>query len=249
MSLLPTPRRALAVMAHPDDIEFMAGGLIAQWSRAGVELHYCLLTDGNSGSRDPNLTPAALAGLRREEQRAAGALFGVASYTFLGHVDGRLTPTVDLRLEIARVIRRVRPDAVVTCDPRFFYSPFYINHPDHRAAAEATLAAVMPLANTRLAALELLEEGLEPHDVGHVYIASPDRPTHWLPLSEQDLGRKIAALQTHRSQMQGWDAAKMIRDFAAGAAEQARAAGVACELAEAYVYVALRRMPDEAQAL
>jgi LmbE family N-acetylglucosaminyl deacetylase len=235
-----TPRRALAVMAHPDDIEFMAGGLIARWAREGAELHYCLLTDGNSGSRDPSLTPAALAELRREEQRAAGELFGVAGYTFLGHTDGRLVASVDLRLEIARVIRRVRPDTVVTCDPRFFYSPFYINHPDHRAAAEATLAAVMPLANTRLAALELLDEGLEPHDVSGVYLASPDRPTHWLPVDEQDFDRKIAAMRAHRSQMVGWDAGKMLRDFAVAAAAQAREQGVACELAEAYVYIALR---------
>ncbi|KPV52017.1 hypothetical protein SE17_17975, partial [Kouleothrix aurantiaca] len=133
MTTLPTPRRVLAVMAHPDDIEFMAGGLISRWARLGAELHYCLLTDGNSGSRDPSLTPAVLAELRRAEQQAAGALFNVASYCFLGRIDGRLA--------IAREIRRVRPDTVVTCDPRFFYGPTYINHPDHRAAAEATLAA------------------------------------------------------------------------------------------------------------
>jgi LmbE family N-acetylglucosaminyl deacetylase len=249
MSLPPTPRRALAVTAHPDDVEFMAGGLISRWARSGVELHYCLLTDGNSGSRDPALTPAALAELRRVEQRAAGEIFGVVGYTFLGHPDGRLVATVDLRLEIARAIRRVRPDAVVTCDPRSYYSPFYINHPDHRAAAEATLAAIMPIANTRLAALELLDEGLEPHDVSHVYLAIPDRPTHWIPLEEQDLDRKIAAMRAHTSQMGNWDAAKMIRDFAAGAAEQARANGVECELAEAYVYISLNRMPQEAETL
>jgi LmbE family N-acetylglucosaminyl deacetylase len=244
-ALTVTPRRALAVMAHPDDIEFMAGGLIARWARDGVELHYCLLTDGNSGSRDPNLTPAALAELRRVEQQAAGALFGVASYAFLGHPDGRLVASVDLRLEIARVIRRVRPDALVTCDPRFFYSPAYINHPDHRAAAEATLAAIMPIANTRLAALELLDEGLEPHDVAHVLIAAPDRPTAWLPLSEQDLDRKIAAMYAHTSQMGGWDTAGLLRGFAAQAAEQARANSVECELAEAYVHIAMRGAPVE----
>ena len=236
-----TPRRVLAVMAHPDDIEFMAGGLVSQWARAGAELHYCLLTDGNSGSRDPNTTPAALAELRRAEQRAAGAIFNVASYSFLGHTDGRLVASVDLRLAIAREIRRVQPDTVLTCDPRFFYSPMYINHPDHRAAAEATLAAIMPIANTRLAALELLEEGLEPHDVGSVYLAIPDQPTLWVPLEEQDLDRKISAMRAHASQMGNWDAAGMIRGFAAQAAEQARANGVACEFAEAYVRIALRQ--------
>jgi LmbE family N-acetylglucosaminyl deacetylase len=231
-------------MAHPDDIEFMAGGTIAQWARAGAELHYCLLTDGNSGSRDPNANPVALAQIRRAEQRAAGALFDVASYTFLGHQDGRLVASVELRLEIARVIRRVRPDTVLTCDPRYFYSPSYINHPDHRAAADATLAAIMPLANTRLAALELLEEGLEPHDVGTVYLAIPDRATLWVPLEEADIERKVAAMSAHTSQLGDWDAAGMLRQFAAAAAEEARAHGVECKLAEAFVCIRLRSAAD-----
>ncbi|HNP70916.1 MAG TPA: PIG-L family deacetylase [Kouleothrix sp.] len=237
------PRRALAVMAHPDDIEFMAGGLVSRWARAGTELHYCLLTDGNSGSRDPSLTPAALATIRRAEQQAAGAIFGVSSYAFLGHTDGRLVASIELRLAIAREIRRVRPDAVLTCDPRFFYGPSYINHPDHRAAAEATLAAVMPIANTRLAALELLAEGLEPHDVAEVYMAIPDSATLWVPLEKQDLDRKIDAMRAHASQLGGWDAAAMIRQFAEGTAQQARANGVECALAEAYVRVVLRQPP------
>lgn len=237
---IPTPQRALAVMAHPDDIEFMAGGLVSRWAREGAELHYCLLTDGTGGSRDPSLTQAALAELRRAEQRAAGALFGVASYTFLGEPDGRLVASIALRLAIARVIRQVRPDTVLTCDPRFFYGPTYINHPDHRAAADATLAAVMPIANTRLAALELLDEGLEPHDVARVVLAIPEQPTSWAPLAEADLERKIAAMQAHVSQVGGWDAASMIRQFARAGAEAARAAGVDCELAEGFVQIMLR---------
>ena len=241
-ALPPNPQRVLAVMAHPDDIEFMAGGTVARWARAGTELHYCLLTDGNSGSRDPNASPAALAVIRRAEQRAAGALFDVASYTFLGHPDGRLVASIDLRLAIARVIRQVRPDTVLTCDPRFVYSPWYINHPDHCAAAEATLAAIMPIANTRLAALELLEEGLEPHDVGAVYLAIPDRATLWMPLEQADMNDKIAAMRAHKSQVGDWDASKMIHDFAQqAAAEAARAHGVECELAEAYVRIVLRQ--------
>jgi LmbE family N-acetylglucosaminyl deacetylase len=244
-TLPPNPQRVLAVMAHPDDIEFMAGGTVARWARAGTELHYCLLTDGNSGSRDPNATPAALAEIRRAEQRAAGAIFNVASYTFLGHPDGRLVADIDLRLAIARVIRQVRPDTVLTCDPRFVYSPWYLNHPDHRAAAEATLAAIMPISNTRLAALELLEEGLEPHDVGAVYLAIPDRATLWMPLEPADMEGKIAAMRAHKSQLGDWDASKMIHDFAVQAAVEARANGVECELAESFVYIGLNRLPSE----
>jgi LmbE family N-acetylglucosaminyl deacetylase len=240
-ALPPNPRRALAVMAHPDDIEFMAGGTVARWAREGVELHYCLLTDGNSGSRDPSVTAEALADVRRREQQTAGELFDVASYTFLGYTDGRLVPSIQMRLQIARVIRQVRPDTVVTCDPRYFYAPFYINHPDHRAAAEATLAAIMPIANTRLAARELLDEGLEPHDVQSVYLAAPDRATLWLPLSDEDFARKLAAMRAHESQVGGWDMEKMLRNFAQLAAQDARANGVECDLAEAFVYIALGR--------
>jgi LmbE family N-acetylglucosaminyl deacetylase len=245
MTSLPTaPRRALAVMAHPDDVEFIAGGLVSRWARAGTELHYLLLTDGNGGSRDPDVTPEALAAQRRDEQRAAAALFG-AQCIFLGHQDGRLVADVALRLQIARVIRQVRPDALLASDPLFFYTPRYINHPDHRAAAEAALAAVMPIANTRLAAPELLEEGLEPHDIHDIYLASAAHPTLYVPVEEPDMERKLAAMGLHTSQMGGWDFEGMLRGFAAQTAVEARRAGVECELAEAFVYINLGRPSSE----
>jgi LmbE family N-acetylglucosaminyl deacetylase len=227
-------------MAHPDDIEFMAGGLVARWARAGTELHYLLLTDGNGGSRDPNETPESLALQRREEQRAAAALVG-AQCTFLGHPDGRLVADLGLRLQIARAIRQVRPDALIAGDPQFFYGPTYINHPDHRAAAEAALAAVMPIANTRLAAPELLAEGLEPHDLTEVYLAAAAHPTLYVPIEQADLEQKIAMVRAHRSQVAHWDFETMVRSFASRAAETARTAGIDCELAEAFVYINLRR--------
>lgn len=238
---LPIPRRVLAVMAHPDDIEFMSGGLVAGWARAGAELHYLLLTDGNSGSRDQNANPEQLATLRRDEQRRAGALLGVKSYTFLGHPDGRLVNTIELRLQIARIIRTVQPDTVLTSDPLFVYSPFYINHPDHRAAGDATAAAIMPLANTRLAALELIDEGLEPHDVEMVYFAAAAKPTHWVAVETQDFEQQVATMRCHESQIGAWDFTTMLRDRAAEAAREARASGVECELAEGYVVINLKR--------
>jgi LmbE family N-acetylglucosaminyl deacetylase len=241
MTSLPTPpRRALAVMAHPDDVEFMAGGLVSRWARAGTELHYLLLTDGNGGSRDLNVTPEALAAQRRDEQRAAATLFG-AQCIFLGHQDGRLIADVALRLQIARVIRQIRPDALLTSDPLLFYTPRYINHPDHRAAAEAALAAVMPIANTLLAAPELLEEGLEPHDIHDIYLASAALPTLYVPVEAPDMERKLASMGLHTSQIGGWDFEGMLRGFAAQTAVEARRAGVECELAEAFVYINLRR--------
>jgi LmbE family N-acetylglucosaminyl deacetylase len=229
-------------MAHPDDIEFMCGGLIARWARAGTRIHYCLLTDGTSGSRDPDMAPEALAAQRRAEQRAAGAIFEVAGISFLGHPDGRLVPTVALRLEIARVIRQVRPEAVVTSDPRFFYNSWYINHPDHRAAGEATLAAIMPLANTLLAAPELRAEGLEPHDVREVYLAVPAEPTLFVPLEPEDLERKVAAMRAHASQVAQFpEFEQLLRQMARDTAAQARASGVTAHEAEAYVRVGLAR--------
>jgi LmbE family N-acetylglucosaminyl deacetylase len=242
----PLPERALAVMAHPDDVEFMAGGTMARWARAGVELHYCLITDGNAGSRDPSLTPERLAELRRIEQRRAADMLGVASCTFLGYHDGRLIDTLELRLQIARVIRQVRPDTVVTSDPLFYYSPWYINHPDHRAAGLATMAAVMPLANTRLAAPELLEAGLEPHDVTYVYLASAAQPTYWSALEQQDFEQKLATLAVHESQMGNWDFRSMAREFAEQQAAAARMAGVECGLAESFVVVNLGGRPGVA---
>jgi LmbE family N-acetylglucosaminyl deacetylase len=113
----PRPRRVLVVAPHPDDAEFMAGGALAHWQSKGASIHFLLVTDGVSGSRDPNQTPTQLAATRREEQCAAARVYGSDDVTFLGYPDGRVESTLELRWDIARVIRRVRPDVVVTQDP------------------------------------------------------------------------------------------------------------------------------------
>ena len=143
---------------------------------------------------------------------------------------------------LARVIRQVRPEAVITSDPRFYYSEWYANHPDHRAAGEATLAAIMPFANTLLATPELLAEGLEPHDVHEIYLAAPDRPTLYAPLDPVDLERKAAAMRAHASQVAQFPGfADLMASMARQTGDLARASGVECELAEAFVYINLRR--------
>lgn len=245
MTIDQPPARVLAVMAHPDDIEFMAGAAVASWAARGAELHYLLLTDGDSGSRDPEMSRERLIALRRAEQERAAELMGARSVHFLGQRDGRLVPTVELRLAIARAIRAVRPDAVLTSDPRFFYSDEYINHPDHRAAGEATLAAVMPLANTRLAAPELLDEGLEPHDVATVYLAAPAEANYWVGVGEADVERQVAAMGAHATQVGGWDFAPMIRRFLEQATAGALAAGHDYALAQAFRRIRLRRPQAE----
>jgi len=242
----PRPRRVLIVAAHPDDAEFMAGGTLAHWAANGASIHYLLVTDGTGGSRDPQQTHEQLAAIRREEQRNAARVLGSDDVTFLGYIDGRVEPTLELRLEIARVIRRVRPDVIITQDPLFRYSPTYINHPDHRAVADATLAAIMPTANTYLSALELIAEGLEPHDVSEIYLSVPVTATVWVPLTAEDLQRKMDALRAHVSQLGDWNPEEMVRDWSAQAAVAAREHGIECEFAEAFAYVRLQA-PEEEQ--
>lgn len=242
----PQPKRVLVVAPHPDDAEFMAGGTMAHWQAGGASIHYLLITDGIGGSRDPNQTQEQLASIRREEQRNAARVLGSNDVTFLGYHDGRVEPTLELRLAIARVIRKVRPDVVISQDPYFRYGPTYINHPDHRAVADATLAAIMPTANTLLSAPELNAEGLEPHDVSEVYLSAAVTPTVWVPLTQQDVERKIESLRAHASQMGDWDPEPMVREWMARAAQQAREHGVDCEFAEAFAYVRLHA-PEEEQ--
>lgn len=241
----PKPRSVLVVAPHPDDAEFMCGGSLAHWHSLGASIHFLLITDGTGGSRDPNQTPAQLAEIRHAEQRNAARILGSDDVTFLGYVDGRVEPTLELRLEIARVIRRVRPDAVVVQDPMFRYSATYINHPDHVAVGNATLAAIMPVANTRLSALELIEEGLEPHDVSEVYLSGAAAPTVWVPLTDDDIQRKLQSLREHKSQLGDWDAEQMVREWATENAKQAREHGIECEYAEAFTLIQLQAPPSE----
>ena len=240
------PRCVLYVAAHPDDAEFMAGGTLARWAANGADIYYLLVTDGIGGSRDPDQTPESLASIRRAEQRNAAKVLGVAGVTFLGYPDGWVEPSLELRLAIAREIRRVRPDVVVTQDPLFRYSPSYINHPDHRAVADATLAAIMPTANTRLAAIDLLKEGLAPHDVDEVYLTTPTTPTVWMPLTAAELDRKLQALGQHTSQLENWHAEQIARRWAMLTASEARANGIPCDYAEAFTYIRLH-VPEDVQ--
>lgn len=196
------PEHVLVVLAHPDDPEFFCGGTLALWARQGWLIDYCLLTRGEKGADDASADPAALARVRDQEQRAAAAILGVRSVRFLDQPDGYLTPDLELRKQVVRVLRQVRPDIVVTCDPtNFFPSDRYINHPDHRAAGQATLDAVFPASGSALFFPELLsEEGLQPHRIRQVYVAMPQTANTLIDVTGT-LERKIAALREHRSQI------------------------------------------------
>jgi LmbE family N-acetylglucosaminyl deacetylase len=196
------PLQVLVVLAHPDDPEFFCGGTLALWAEQGREIRYCLLTRGDKGADDAGADPAALAVQREAEQRAAAAVLGVRRVEFLDQPDGYLTPDLALRKEVVRVVRRVRPDIVVTCDPtNFFPSDRYINHPDHRAAGQATLDAVFPAAGSAMFFPELLtDEGLAPHKVRQVYVAMPQTANTVVDVTAT-VARKITALREHRSQI------------------------------------------------
>jgi LmbE family N-acetylglucosaminyl deacetylase len=212
------PQRVLSIHAHPDDQEFTVAGTLAKWARAGATVVTVCITSGNAGSNEstpPTMTRAALAPIREEEQRQACRVLGISEVVFLGYEDGILEPSIALRRDLTRVIRRYRPDAVVCGDPTMrYYGNAYLNHPDHRVAADVALDAVFPSAETRLIFPELLDEGLEPHHVGRVYIHGSTRPDVFIDIAEV-LDVKLAALREHKSQMGTWDPSEMIRQWAA----------------------------------
>jgi LmbE family N-acetylglucosaminyl deacetylase len=190
----------LVILAHPDDPEFFCGATLTRWAQQGHSIHYFILTCGDKGG-DPKLTSAQLCTIRHEEQRKAAAVLGVKSITFLDLEDGYLVPSLDLRRDCVRAIRRARPDILVTCDPTLLYTSFgTINHPDHRAAGQVVLDAVFPAAGNPHFFPELLQEGLEPHTPREVWISIPAVPTVTLDVTET-WPVKLNALKEHRSQI------------------------------------------------
>jgi len=214
----PAPKRAMSIHAHPDDQEFTVGGTLAKWARAGCEIVTVCITRGGAGSNKYtplDMTREALVSIREDEQREAGRILGVKETIFLDYEDGMLEPSIPLRRELTRLIRRHRPEAVLTGDPTVrYYGTTYMNHPDHRAAADVALDAVFPSAGTRLIFPELLAEGLEPHEVRQVYIHGAERPDTYVDIAET-LDVKVAALRAHKSQMGEWDPSEMITQWAA----------------------------------
>jgi LmbE family N-acetylglucosaminyl deacetylase len=192
--------RVLVVAAHPDDVDFGSAGTIATWTDAGLEVSYCIATDGDAGGFDPAVPRSAIAGIRQDEQRKAAAAVGVTDVEFLGYPDGQLVVSVALRRDITRAIRRARPDRVVVPSPQRDLRNVYVSHPDHQATGEAALCAIYPDARNPYAHPELLAEGLEAHTVPEVWITSSnDRADHYVDITDT-FHRKIAALRAHASQ-------------------------------------------------
>jgi LmbE family N-acetylglucosaminyl deacetylase len=191
--------RILVITAHPDDVDFGAAGSVASWTSAGIDVSYCVVTDGDAGGFDHSITRAEMAELRRKEQRAAAKIVGVDSVTFLGYPDGRLEATLDLRRDISRVIRSVRPDRVLSQSPDRNWTRIYASHPDHLAAGAAAVAAVYPDARNPYAFPELVEEGYEPHSVPELWLMAHPESDTYVDITDT-IDKKLDALRAHESQ-------------------------------------------------
>ncbi len=213
----PAPARVLSVHAHPDDQEFTVSGTLAKWARAGSTIITVCITSGGAGSNEftpAEITRETLVPIREQEQRNACRVLGIEEVVFLPYEDGVLEPSIALRRDLTRVIRRYRPDAVICGDPTMrYYGNSYLNHPDHRVAADVTLDAVYPSAGTRLIFPELLAEGLLPHHVKRVFIHGVRRADTFVDISDV-LPLKLAALKEHKSQLGTWDPTEMVTDWA-----------------------------------
>jgi LmbE family N-acetylglucosaminyl deacetylase len=213
--------RVLVVAAHPDDVDFGSAGTVAGWTDAGIEVIYCIVTDGDAGGSDPSVSRAEMVTLRHAEQTAAAKQVGVHDLRFLGYPDGRVEATLGLRKDLSRVIRQVRPDRLVCPSPERNYLRLGVSHPDHRAVGSAALDAVYPDARNQFAFPELLAgEGLEPWKVREVWIGGGTAPNHYVDITET-FPRKVAALRAHVSQTgQMEDLEGMLRSWLSRAASQ-----------------------------
>jgi LmbE family N-acetylglucosaminyl deacetylase len=234
-ALIDDLQRVLVVFSHPDDAEFLAAPAIAALVAGGATVDYLVTTDGGKGTDDPDVTPEQLTATRIAEQRAAADVLGVREIVHLGYPDGYLTPSLELRRDIVRQIRRFRPDVVIAQNPqRRTDGEAIVAHPDHLATGEATVAAVYPAARDRLNFPELIDEGFEPWKVRQLLVTGIERPNLWVDVSAT-FEQGLTALRCHVSQIDDPD------DVASWMRERAEAAGrdAGLPLAQAFLSVLL----------
>jgi LmbE family N-acetylglucosaminyl deacetylase len=239
MSVFYVPESAMAIVAHPDDIEFSCAGTLARWIRAGTRVSYVLCTSGEVGFDEPGLDKESATEIREREQKEAAEIVGAQEVIFLRQPDGLLQPTLELRRMLVREIRRFRPEVVVCGDPTIVWAgDEYINHPDHRAASSAALDATFPAAGQPNLFAEMEEEGLHAHKPRKVYVTCWTGGDTFVNIGET-IDLKIAALRAHASQMRDWDPEPRIKDRAAE-----RAKGKEMRYAECYRVVTLVKDED-----
>ena len=192
-------KRILVVMAHPDDCDFGAGGTIAKWTAQGIQVSYCIITNGDQGGEESGIPLEEMPQVRQKEQRDAGRALGVSEIQFLNYRDGWLFPTIELRKDIVREIRRAKPDRMVIQSPERNWDRIGASHPDHLAAGETAIQAVYPDARNPFAFTELRAEGFEPWRVREVWVTGSPNPNHFVDITDT-FDKKMAALHSHVSQ-------------------------------------------------
>lgn len=215
MSAFYLPESAMAIVAHPDDIEYSSAGTLARWARAGSRVCYVICTSGDVGISEKGMTKDRAAAIREAEQRRAAEIVGAQEVVFLRLPDGLLQPTLDLRKRLVREIRRFRPEVVVAEDPTIVWAgEDYINHPDHRAAGMAALDATFPAAGQPNLFEDLEAEGLRAHKARKVYVIAWEEGDAFVNI-DTTIELKIEALRAHASQMGDRDPGPSIREWAA----------------------------------
>jgi len=192
----------LVILAHPDDPEFFCGGTLVRWAQAGHHIRYYLLTCGDKGRNDHNkdIPGDLLCEMRQDEEHAAAAVIGAKSVQFLNREDGTLVPDIELRRDVVKIIRQLKPDILVTCDPQNLFASYGLNHPDHRAAGQVVLDAVFPAAGNDLFFPELLAEGHPPHMPKEVWVSLTNQPNVTIDITDT-WPVKLNALKEHKTQI------------------------------------------------
>lgn len=227
----------LAVCAHPDDLDFGCSASMAKWAKEGADCYYLILTDGSKGYEDCTMPDEELIELRRKEQRSAGEILGLKDVFFLDFVDGELENNNVVRKEIVKVIRQIKPDAVITLDPTRVYDAErgFVNHPDHRVAGQATLDAVFPFARNSRTFPDLMDEGWEPHIVKDLFLINYtnfDSMNFFVDVTET-MDQKGRALKQHKSQHEDQEVyQQFIYDRAEKVGEKA-----GCKYAEGFIRI------------
>ncbi len=192
--------RVLVIMAHPDDPDFTCAGTAIQMARQGIEVTYMILTNGDKGNHNPEVTRNQLIAMRKIEQRAAAELCGVKQVLFMGEEDGFLRPTFELRERVTREIRRIRPELIICPHPdRYLVGDSYINHPDHRNAGLVALEAIFPAADNPMFYPDMADEGYLPHQISQLYVHGDPNPNVEIDITD-DVDVKIEAILSHKSQ-------------------------------------------------
>jgi LmbE family N-acetylglucosaminyl deacetylase len=220
-ALTDIPARALAIYAHPDDPEVSCAGTLARWGAQGAEVHLLIANAGEKGAVPPSTDASALGAVRAAEADAAAAVMGLAGHEMLGIPDGELENTLELRAELVRRIRALRPDVVIAPDPTaVFFGSGYVNHHDHRALGWAVLDACAPMAASPL----YFPDAGPAHRVATLLLSGTLEPDAWVDISAQ-LAVKVDALRCHASQLgDGIDVVAAVVE--ARAAEAGRAGGM-----------------------